>query len=197
MTSSRLPDLTPETLDEQQRALYASITAGRRAGGPQLFRLVDDDGRLTGPFGVMLLAPGVGRALSALGEAIRYGTSLPARTREIAILVVAARWRSEFEWYAHEPLGRHAGLGDPQLATLRTGAPATFADPCEQAAHDLCFAAVRDGTVDDETWLRAVGELGLEAVTELLTLVGYYAALALLLNAFQVGVPPGGASTFS
>ncbi len=38
----------------------------------------------------MLLAPAVGGALAALGEAIRYRSSLTARTREIAILAVAA-----------------------------------------------------------------------------------------------------------
>src|SRR5437016_5410845 len=112
VTDSRLPDVSPEALDIHQRALYDAITAGPRAQGPQRFRLVDDHGRLTGPFAVMLVAPRVGEPLSRLGEAIRYETSLPARVREVAILIVAARWRSEFEWYAHEAIARDVGLTD-------------------------------------------------------------------------------------
>ena len=60
---SRLQRLVPESLDDQQRALYELISAGPRAAGPQAFRLVDDDGALEGPFNAMLLCPVLGTAL--------------------------------------------------------------------------------------------------------------------------------------
>ena len=122
MTSAaRIPKLEPAALDEDQRALYDAIAGGRRAQGPQLFRLADSEGRLEGPFNAFLLQPRLGSALQALGSAVRYDTRLDDRCREIAILIVAAHWESEFEWYAHEAVGRSVGLGDAELAAVRDG----------------------------------------------------------------------------
>src|SRR4051794_30937092 len=99
---ARLAKFRPGDLDHEQRQLYDAIAGGPRAQGPQLFQLVDDDGCLEGPFNALLLQPGLGQALQALGAAVRYETSPPDRAREVAILVVAHHWRSGFEWYAHE-----------------------------------------------------------------------------------------------
>ena len=60
---------------------------------------------------------------------MRYDTGLDDRCREIAILVVAAHWRSDFEWYAHEAVGRSVGLGDADLAAVRDGRHAALAGP--------------------------------------------------------------------
>ena len=106
MTGARIPKLEPSALDDDQRSLYDAIAGGRRAQGPQLFRLADSAGRLEGPFNAFLLQPRLGSALQALGSAVRYDTALDDRCREIAILVVAAHWRSDFEWYAHEAVAR-------------------------------------------------------------------------------------------
>lgn len=45
---SRISRLAPHELDEEQRRLYAAITAGDRARGPQFFELTDHEGRLEG-----------------------------------------------------------------------------------------------------------------------------------------------------
>ena len=117
----RIPRLEPSALDDDQRSLYDAIAGGRRAQGPQRFRLADSQGRLEGPFNAFLLQPRLGSALQALGSAVRYDTGLDDRCREIAILIVAAHWESEFEWYAHEAVGRSVGLGDAELAAVRDG----------------------------------------------------------------------------
>ena len=120
-SGARIPKLAPAELDPAQAELYQAIAGGRRAVGPQLFRLVDDAGRLEGPFNAFLLQPALGSALQALGSAVRYETGLDGRAREIAILVVANHWDSAFEWYAHEAVGRSLGLDDTDLAGLREG----------------------------------------------------------------------------
>src|SRR5579862_2901275 len=120
--SARIPKLAPASLDAEQRSLYHSIAGGRRAQGPQLFRLTDEAGCLEGPFNAFLLQPRLGAALQGLGSSVRYETGLDDRCRELAILTVAAHWDSDFEWYAHEPLARAAGLTTPTLTALRTQA---------------------------------------------------------------------------
>jgi 4-carboxymuconolactone decarboxylase len=185
---ARLPKLAPSSLDDEQRGLYEAIAGGRRAQGPQLFRLADQDGCLEGPFNAFLLQPRLGSALQALGASVRYGTGLSDRCREIAILAVAAHWRSEFEWYAHEAVARSAGLGDAELAGVRDGSGGALAGQEAVVAHTARALAVH-GDLDDGEYADAVGHLGADGLFELLTLVGYYAALALQLRVFRVPAP--------
>jgi 4-carboxymuconolactone decarboxylase len=185
---TRLPVLMPDQLDPAARVLYAAITTGPRSGRPQLFALTDADGGLAGPFNAMLYAPPLGTALQELGAAIRYRTTLSARVREIAILVVAAHWDSAFERHAHEAIGRSAGLTDGELRALRTGEDLELCDESEQVAYETTIAlAVRHDLTDAE-YARAAGVLGVAQIVELSTLVGYYATLALQLRAFRVSI---------
>jgi alkylhydroperoxidase family enzyme len=156
---------------------------------------VEDDGSLIGPFGPMLLAPAVGGALAALGEAIRYRSSLTARTREIAILAVAAMRRNEFEWWAHERVGRAIGMTDDEMAAIKAG------DEPDYAAAELDVLrytrAIAEGrAVDDAGYGRLVEVLGEPGVAELVTLVGYYTTLAMVMEVFEVSVPRGEPDAF-
>src|SRR6185369_3240041 len=187
-SGARLPKFEPPALDAEQRSLYDAIAGGRRAQGPQLFRLADADGRLEGPFNAFLLQPRLGSALQALGASVRYDTGLDDRCREIAILVVAAHWGSDFEWHAHEAVGRAAGLGDAELAALREGRHAELAGR-ESVVARAAAALVTRGDLDDAEYGEAVGHLGPAGLFELLTLVGYYATLALQLRVFRVPAP--------
>ena len=63
--AARLPKLLPASLDDDQRARVRRDRRWPARAGPQLFRLVDDDGRLEGPFNAFLLQPRLGMALQA------------------------------------------------------------------------------------------------------------------------------------
>ena len=186
----RLDALVPEELDDEQLALYRAITDGPRGAGPQRFRLVDADGALAGPFNAFLLRPVLGDRLQALGASIRYSTSLSDRDREISILVVAAQWRSEFEQHAHEAIGRAVGLTEPEIAAIRQGPAADTAtnwpDPADLMIVRVVRALAAAGDLDDETYEAAVDRVGEAGLFELLTVVGYYATLALQLRVFRI-----------
>ncbi|MET7848546.1 carboxymuconolactone decarboxylase family protein [Streptomyces avermitilis] len=185
--TSRLRPLRPSELDAEQRELYEEITAGPRAAGPQHFALTDTEGRLEGPFNAMLLSPDLGRALQDLGAAIRYRTRLPARVRELAILVVAQAWNSAFERDAHERVGAAVGLSEAELLALREGRDPELSDPGEHAAWEFTRALVdKDGVLDEAQYDAARTALGEPILFELSTLVGYYSTLALQLRLFTV-----------
>lgn len=184
--TERISKLDPAELDEAQRGLYDAIAGGRRANGP--FRLVDDRGRLEGPFNAFLLQPAVGSALQALGAAVRYDTGLSDRGRETAILVVARRWDSAFEWYAHEAVARAIGLDDAALTAIWDGRYDDLPEP-ERSVARTTAALVSAGDLDDTGYDEAVALLGERGLFELLTLVGYYATLALQLRVFRVPPP--------
>lgn len=191
----RLPWPRPDELDEPRRRVYDAIAGGPRASGP--FRLIDDEGRLEGPFNAMLVSPGVGMALQDLGAAVRYRTALTDRAREIAILALAAVRRSDFEWYAHERVGRHAGLTDDELASLiRSEEPAGLTDD-ERVVLCTTVALATRGDLDDEEFEQAVATLDRPGLAELVVLVGYYDLLALSLQVWRTPLPAGEISPFS
>jgi 4-carboxymuconolactone decarboxylase len=181
----RLPALPPEVLTDEQRALYAEIAEGPRAAGPQHFALTAADGSLEGPFNAFLFSPMLGHAIQELGAAVRFSTELTGRTREIAILIVAARWGSAFERQAHEGVGRAIGLTENELTEIWAGRVPALADVHEAAAANLVYAMARGDVTDDE-WERWGSVVGDSTAFELSTLVGYYATLALQLRVFRV-----------
>jgi 4-carboxymuconolactone decarboxylase len=187
----RLPLLKPEALGDEQREVYEAITGGPRRDRPSPLRFMDDEGRLLGPFNAMLYSPAVGRPLQELGAALRFRTAFTKREREIAILVVAAHRRSDFEWYAHESIGRRAGLTGEELDALRTGTAPMLADARERVVYEASRQMMADGDLSDPVYTEAVATLGRAAVVELVSLVGYYSAIALQLRVFRVTVPDG------
>ena len=189
--TARLPLLSPGTLDDAQRVVYEAVVGGPRGDLPAPFRFIDDEGRLLGPFNGMVYSPAVGLPLQELGAALRFRTSFTKREREIATLVVAAHWRSDFEWYAHERLGRRAGLSQRETDLLRDGRAPLLADARERVVYEAARQLVADHDLGDALFTEATATLGRRAVVELVALVGYYAALALHLRALRIGVPDG------
>ena len=171
----------------EQRDLYRAILGGPRGQGPRAVPLSTGAGGLAGPFNAMLYAPPVGHALQELGVAIRFRTQLPPRIREMAILVVAQAWDSEYERASHEPIGREAGLTDAEIEALRIGTDPGFTDKEEQVAYSVTRALTGpDADLDDQEYDTAVAVLGQRALVELSALTGYYATLAMQMRLFRV-----------
>ena len=136
----RLAVLSSDEMTAEQLDLYREILGGPRGQGPRAVALSSGAGGLAGPFNAMLYAPPVGHALQELGAAIRFRTELAPRIREMAILVVAQAWDSGYERTSHEPIGREAGLTEPEIEALRDGADPGFADKQEQVAYSVVRA---------------------------------------------------------
>jgi 4-carboxymuconolactone decarboxylase len=181
---SRVRPLTPAELGPEQSSLYAAITSGPRAQGPQHFPLTAEDGSLRGPFDLMLRSPAVGSAQQELGAAIRYRTGFTDRVRELAILLVAAHRDSAFERDSHEAIARALGFGEPELTAVRSLDVSGF--PQDERTVAQAVIEVLNGDLSDETWDAAAALLGVDGVFELTALVGYYSTLALQLRVFRV-----------
>jgi alkylhydroperoxidase family enzyme len=188
--ASRVPLLRPTELDDEQAQLYADITNGPRRSQASVVPLVDEDGSLLGPFGVMLLAPRIGSTVQAVGAALRFDESLPPRSRELAILAVAAHRRSEFEWFAHENAALAVGLTAVQLQALLDGEMPGDLEPAEEAVVHAVRDLLREGELDDGGYAEAVSALGTETLVSLVWLVGYYSMLATALATFRPPLRP-------
>jgi 4-carboxymuconolactone decarboxylase len=194
-THGRLTWFAPEDLDADQRRLYEAISGGPRASGGSPFPLTDEQGRLEGPFNAMLVHPRIGDAVQALGAQIRYGSALSDRERELAILRVAALSHSEFEWYAHERVGRAVGLSATEITSaaeitsVTAGVVPDSLSRAEQTVLRVVTRLVDHGDLDDASFEDAERVLGTQRLADLVMLVGYYQLLALSLRVWRTPLP--------
>lgn len=187
MTEELLPRVLPPHADAAQRELYERLTAGPRGSGP--FPIREPDGSLNGPFGLMLQAPSVGDALSRLGDALRFGSALDARTREIAILTVGAVTGSRYECWAHERVATAIGMPDDEVAALLRGDDWPAVSDVDRVVRDVARRMAEGGSLPRSLTERLVGAMGAAGAVEVMTLVGYYVLLAQMMTAFGIDAP--------
>jgi AhpD family alkylhydroperoxidase len=184
---SRLRRLTRPELDVAQGAFFDALAA--RSATSKILHGIGADGGLDGPSNARLRSPVIGGADQDYGEAVRRHSELSERTRELAILVVAYFVDCQYELFAHEWMGRAAGLTDGQLATLRAGGVPADLPPDEAVAVRSAQSMMREGQLPDVLYEEAVRDLGERRLYELVLCVGYYAQLALQLRVFRVDAP--------
>jgi 4-carboxymuconolactone decarboxylase len=188
--TGRFTSPAPDEMTEEQQAFYKLFATGRRAQPGSPFSLVDESGRLQGPPAAWVLVPPVGRPLEQLGGAMRYDLTLPARAREIAILMVGHHHQSPFELHAHTRAGAAAGLSAEDLDALAAGQPPALTTEEERVTYAVTRGILAAGTIDADEFARATVVLGTGRLFELTTLIGYYTMLAIQLSVFGL-LPPG------
>lgn len=185
---ARLRPIARPDLDPEQAELWEQIVSSR---APGKLDLVGEDGGLIGPFNAFVHAPGVGRHMGALGAALRFKSSLDRRLIELATCTVGAHWNAEFELWAHVPMALAAGVEQEVIDAILAGDAPRFERDDEAAVYDMTIHLLRNGCCEDAAYSTALGLLGERGVVELTTLIGYYCAISLLLNVFEVPVPAG------
>jgi alkylhydroperoxidase family enzyme len=157
-------------------------------------------GKLTALDGVLLHSPPMADGWNGMLGAVRGKSTLPADIRELAILVVAARNGADYEWAAHEPLARQAGLGDAAIAAIRAGSAGSGSagtlSPAQSAALAYADAMTVRVSVPDDVFDAVRAHFGEREVLELTVTVAAYNMVSRLLVAMGVraGEDPFGAS---
>lgn len=167
-----------DALDERQRSIYRAIAAGPR-------------GKVEGPLLMWLTSPDLADAAQRLGEHCRYGTGIPGRLSELAILVTASFWRSGFEWHVHAPIALERGVAPSIVEALRTGGEPTFDDPAEKLVHRFASELWHQKCLSASTRAAAIDMFGPRSVVELVGLLGYYGLISMTINAFDIPTPDG------
>ena len=182
---SRLPYLRRDDLDPDGQKVWDGVVGSRGA------ELVNEQGGLIGPFNAFVHAPHVGRRLGSLGQVLRFGISIERRLSEIAIITVGARWKAEFEWWAHARMAREHGVADAVVDAIGKGEDPPFEADDERAIYAVARQLTQTGRLDQDAYDAAPQLLGDAGMVELVSLCGYYTLISFLLNAFAVPLPPG------
>lgn len=176
----RFPELLIDGMTPEQRQVADAILSGPRKS-------------LGGPFNAWLRSPAMADRLQALGEQIRFHSSLPARINEFAILITARAWDAKYEWYAHYPLAIRAGLSESVARDLANGRRPRAMAADETAVYEFCTALRRDRRVNDRVYDAVRSRFGEQGVIDLIAVNGYYDLVSMTLNVAEVPTPADGA----
>ena len=178
MAQERLPVIPDEKLTEVQKKASAEFAEGR--GYP-----------VRGPFAAMLRSPEVMLRAKAMGDYLRFKSTIPPRLNELAILITARQWGQSYEWHAHRPLAEKAGLNpDIALAVADGRRPAGMAAD-EELVFDFCAELHANKSVSDATYQRALAKFGEQGIVDLTAVNGYYSFIAMVLNVARTALPAG------
>ena len=174
----RMPPIPADKLTDAQKKAIEEFKAARS---------VD----ISGPFVAMLRSPEVMNRARAMGDYLRFRSSLPPRLSEFVILLTARRWTQQYEWNAHAPLAVKGGLNADVVKAIAEGRrPEKLAED-EEIVYLLFDEIQRTQSVSDGTYARAVGKIGEQGVIDVMGITGYYTMLAMVMNTARTPLPDG------
>ena len=175
----RLPVIPAETLTEAQMeavAGYESIRGVELAGPPWSVILRVPD----------LLVPSLQMRMHNINN-----SALSLKLTEFAILIAARFMTSNFVWSIHAPAALEAGLSASIIADVGDGRRPGQMEEEEEILYDFCTELLRNHSVSDRTYVRALAAFGEDGVVEATGLEGYYIYIAMMMNVARSPLPAG------
>src|ERR1700729_2904756 len=176
LTGERMAEIPLDKMSPDQRSIAEAIMSGPR-------------GRMSGPFNAWLRSPILADRLQKVGEYVRFNTSLDKRINEMAIIMTAQAWGSQYEWYAHAPLALKAGLDPAIVAAIGAGRKPDNMKDDEAIVWEFSTQLRRDHGVDDAIYARALEKFGEQGIMDLVAVNGYYDVVSMTLNVAHVSPP--------
>jgi hypothetical protein len=172
VTLSRLPPVTPGDLDEEGRRLLAARPAAKPGPGPTHITNYSPRER-------------------SLGIPSGEGSPVGARFFQLAVLIVAREINQQYEWTAHEPAGLRQGLEQSVIDVVKHRR--SVAGLSEKDATFITFGRtlLREHRVSSALWADMVRLFGRQQTVQLMTIMGDYLRVGIMLNAVDQRLPAG------
>lgn len=174
-TGNRFPKAKREELDDLGKQMFDKLPANARGG----------------PSSIRIYSPKVAEALRMENDYLRIESGMDSQIKELAILVTARELDSQYIWTSHEPQARAAGVPQEVIDAVKHRRPLTGFGEKETVIIQLGREAVGQHKVTSETFARALKLLGRPGLVNVVSLIGNYAANAILLNTVDQGMDPG------
>ena len=187
---SRLIRTPVADMPEKQQVLYEQMLGDREAVA---------DGEIGGPFDGWGRSPSSGRRAWQLGGTIRFRSTIDRRYVELAILMTGHQWQAQYEWWAHEPMAREAGLPEDVIQAIKAGVEPSFTDDSDEGDRicwRFCRTLIDREKVDDALYAATVERFGESGVQDLIFACGFYTLVSMTLNTFEVQLPEGAVAPF-
>ena len=176
MAQDRMPAISADRMTDAQREAAASFAEGR---GYQV----------RGPFAAMLRSPEVMLRAKAMGDYVRFKSTIPTRLNELAILITARHWVQNYEWHAHRPLAEKAGLKAAIAQAIADGHRPNAMAADEEIVYDFSTELHANKSVSDATYRRALEAFGEQGIIDLTAANAYYTFNAMMMNVARTALP--------
>jgi len=174
------PRITPIVRRDQvpaaHRAVFDAVAEGR--------------GSVRGPFTILMHSPVLCRRMLDVGSYLRFNSQVKADVRELAVIATAREKDCPYVWAAHAPAAREAGASDAAVAAVRDRADLAALPSAGRDAVDYVRQLLRTNRVAAPLFDRVRAQYGVTWLVELTCLIGHYAIVTGLLNAFEVAPAP-------
>jgi 4-carboxymuconolactone decarboxylase len=180
LVGDRFKPLTFDQMTPEQKTMTTNLLNGPRRG-------------MGGPFNVLLRSPEMGDLAQKLGEYARFRPAVPAKLRELAIIVTARHWTSHYEWYAHRRAAASAGLSESIITAIAERKRPTGMQPDEEAVYNFANEMLETKQVSDATFKAVVDRFGEKGAVDIIGVMGYYQLVSMLLNVDRYPLPNGAA----
>ena len=180
---NRLPVVKREDLDDLGKTLFdkttADVKSGRSLAGFQ------------GPNGITLHSPRIAEVDQRKNDYLRFESRLGRRHYEVAILVTARELTHQFEWAAHEPAALKAGVEPAVIDIIKNKRSLVGLQPKDAALIQLGREVIGLRSVQSATLAEALKLFGRQDLVDAVSVMGHYAGIAILLDAFNQQLGPG------
>jgi 4-carboxymuconolactone decarboxylase len=178
LRGDRFKPLTWDEMTPAQRTMVEHLFEGPRAGA-------------NGPFNVLLRSPEMGDIAQQFGASMRFHSSIPSRLNEMAIIIVARHWTSQYEWYAHHRAALTAGLSPAVADAIAAGRRPTSMQKDEEVVYNFCTELLNTKHVSDPTFAATKAAVGERGVVDLIGVMSWYQMVSMLLNTDRYPLPDG------
>jgi len=172
----RMPPLEEGDMNEAQAASVSALVEAR-GYGPR------------GPWVPLLRSPEVMTRARAMGDYLRYNTSLEPRLSEFLILLTAREWTQQYEWYAHRDIALAAGISPEIVAAIAEGRRPDGMEEDHAVLYAIFSELNHTKQVSDGTYARAIELFGERGVIDTVGVIGYYTLLAMAMNTARTPTP--------
>jgi len=176
----RYPTLNPDQLNPEQKAYVESLQKPPRNNTTAL---------RNPPFKVYMRSPALASKLEAVSDYVRWGTGQPPRLTELAIMITARHWSSQWIWRGHYRAAVKDGLDPSVGADIAGGRRPTKMKEDETILYNYATELYRDKAVSDATFAAAVKAFGEKGLIDLVATMGYYDTVAMTLITAKAVAP--------
>ncbi len=144
-------------------------------------------GQVPGPHKIWLSNPKLSETIVPIGAYFQTKSTLTKGEIEIVTSIINSRWLAAYSNYEHEKIGEGAGHLPPEkVQALIADLPTGFDDAREQVVYELATTLAKPRVVPVGLFQRAKGLIGEAGIVDVTTLMGWFTAVSLALNAFDV-----------
>jgi 4-carboxymuconolactone decarboxylase len=172
---SRLPAINTDELNDDQKRMFDEILRVR--------------GQVRGPFAIWLNSPVLGDLALQTQDWFQKKSQLSSRLVELAILIMARKATAQFAWAVHEKRGLENGLSKDVVEAIKNRVTPDFEQDDERLTYDIACELFETRTLSPNSYARAQAFFGVPSLVELVSLIGFYVMVAMVLNTFDADPP--------